>query len=115
MTQKALSRDDIVRILFEKDFFANNPALASIAQIVNPCKIAYVKDSYGRCCGGNMGLMFPALEALFDKLRELKETDQDAVKTFCDFLAKKKGYDTASFMIYYRKQKSGPPIRIALP
>lgn len=115
MQPKALSRDDIVRLLFEKDFFASNPALRSIADIVNKCKIEYVKDASGRCCGGNIGIMFPALDALFQKLGELKQANDPGVKTFCDFLALKKGFDKAEFMIYYRKSKEGRPTRLSLP
>lgn len=115
MQQKALSRDDIIKLLFERDFFASNPELAPIAQTINDCKIAYVKSAYGRCCGGNIGLMFPAIDALFQKLGELKQEKSPAVKTFCDFLARKKGFDDASFMIYYRKKKEGRPERLSLP
>lgn len=115
MDSKALSRDDMIRLLFEKDFFASNPELASIAPTVNGCKIAYVKDTSRRCCGGNVGIMFPAIDALFQKLGELKEANSPAVQTFCDFLARKKGFDNAQFMIYYRKTKEGKPERLSLP
>lgn len=115
MQTKALSRDDIIRLLFEKDFFASNPALAAIAPTINSCKIAYVKDAAGRCCGGNVGIMFPAIDALFQKLGELKQENSPAIQTFCDFLARKKGFDSASFMIYYRKTKEGRPERLSIP
>lgn len=115
MERKALSRDDIIRIFFADKFFANNPALAPIAEVVNPCKIAYVKDASTRCCGGNIGLMFPAIEALFDKLQDLKTTEPEAVQKFCSFLARVKGYENASFTVYYRKQNSGKPIKIDIP
>jgi hypothetical protein len=115
MSEKALSRDDVIRLLFEKDFFASNPALADIAETVNECKIGYVKDSYARCCGGWPGLMFPALDALFGKLRELKETDPAAVQNFCSFVQQRGNYSESQFLIYYRKGKEGRPERLAIP
>lgn len=115
MAEKALSRDDLIKLLFEKDFFASNPALRPIAETINNCKLAYVKDARGRCCGGNIGIMFPAIDALFQKLGDLKQENDPGVKTFCDFLARKKGFDTAQFMIYYRKTKEGRPERLSLP
>lgn len=115
MAEKAMSRDDVIHLLFEKDFFAANPALADIAQTVNECKIAYVNDSYNRCCGGWPGLMFPAIDALFSKLRELKETDPASVAHFCRFIQQRRNYSEQQFLIYYRKDTKGRPERLALP
>jgi hypothetical protein len=115
METKALSRDDIIKLLFEKDFFANNQALIPIADKINKCKIAYVKSAYGHCCGGNIGLMFPAIDALFEKLSALKKEDQAAIDTFCRYLGHKKGYDKAEFTVYYRKTNEGKPIKLSLP
>lgn len=115
MSEKALSRDDVISLLFEKDFFASNPALAPIGQVVNECKVAYINDSYSRCCGGWAGFMFPAIDALFSKLRELKETDPAAIENFCRFIQQRRNYSEQQFLIYYRKGKEGRPERLALP
>lgn len=115
MAANALSRDDIIKLLFEQDFFASNPALHCIAEKINTCKIAYVKDAAGRCCGGNVSIMFPAIDALVQRLGELKQENDCGVQTFCDFLARKKGFNNAQFMIYYRKTKQGRPERLSLP
>lgn len=111
---KALSRDDIIQVLFAPDFFDINPALQDLAPVLTKCKQAY-RESYVDCCGSRRETMYPAVALLFHTLQELKEKDPEATRTFCTFMADKKGFDSAEFTIYYRGSKTGKPTILAIP
>jgi hypothetical protein len=111
---KALSRDDIIQVLFASDFFDINPALQALEPVLTKCRQAY-RDSHVDCCGSRRETMYPAVALLFHMLQQLKESDPAATRTFCAFMADKKGFDSAEFTIYYRGSKTGKPTILAIP
>ena len=117
MAHVGLGRDDLLRLIFEDDFFEQNAGLAAQQEEVLACRAAYQKSAArSSCrCGGNPRLAFACMDNLLAKLTELKTAAPDVVRAFVAYAGRKRNKDATSITIYYRKTSQIPLQKFKFP
>lgn len=117
MSRIGMSRDDLMRVLFEDDFCASNPCFAAHKDELLACRAAYQKSAEkSTCrCGGNPRLVFDCMDNVLAQLTKFKEENPAAVQTFVEYVGQKRGGTAASITIYYRKTGDTPLQKFKFP
>ena len=118
MSVKTIARDDFAAVLFQPDFFTENPSLQSLAEQVAACHAAYTESAQkSTCgCGGNPRLIFDCLDAALSALEQLRADDPPALQTFVDYAAEKLGCRAGTtIVLYYRKTSETPLLKVSFP
>lgn len=117
MAHAGLSRDDLLRLIFEDDFCDQNPALAEHKKAIAACRAAYEKSAATKACrcGANPSVAFSCMDKVLASLTALKETNPAAVQTFVAYAGRKHNKPLTFITMYYRKTAETPLQKFRFP
>lgn len=117
MAHLGLGRDDLLRLIFEPDFFEQNPGLESQQAEIVACRAAYSQSAAkSRCrCGGDPRLAFECMDNLLARLTTLKQENPEIVCSFVAYVGRKRNKELGSITIYYRKTSQIPLQKFRFP
>lgn len=110
----SLSRDNIIRLVSNPNFFVKNPSLKPHEEAIAACREAYAQSKKNSSCGcgGNTKLLTPCFEDLLTALEEFKQTNPDAVADFVRHVTGQTvGEHRINVTVYYTKNRGSAPHR----
>jgi hypothetical protein len=119
MSMAVFTRDDFAQLMFREDFFATNPAFASIQDTVVRCKAAYLeskaKSSCG-CGGGAAQNLFACMDAALELMERLRTENPEALTTLVTYIGGVRDDPRINlFALYYRKTAETPLLKVRFP
>lgn len=122
MTQRitrmiSISRDNIIQFWRQPDFFTAVPGMASLKDLFNECNALFDKSAkdHGCRCRADVNVLAPGMHAFIDALNISKESDQEMMKHFIQFVAKTPDIETTGVTIYYSPTNGAAPQRYSYP
>ncbi len=101
-----LDRDYLIQMARAPDFYAAVPAFMYLKDVaMETWRILQTKVDC-RKCYHEWNAMRGICDAIFLKLRELKERDDPAIKDIKRWLSTRKGYTVDKCVLYYRRSRS---------
>lgn len=114
MSRLVVGRDQLLQLIMVDELFMAVPELSYVKQMRDVALPAYNESVRRSCCGGDVRLMFPALDELMRTLRHLQKHMPSVIERFRAFAGARSGTDAHPFQIYYRKDRSGKPDKLVL-
>jgi hypothetical protein len=102
----SISRDNIIRMSAEPEFYVKNPAFESIKDEMDNCRKAF-NDSgrkAGCHCRADTKLLIPCVTAFLSILTQAKENEEqyDVVNNFVKYVAKSDDITGTGISVYFR-------------
>ena len=113
----SISRDNIVQMMQQEDFFTAVPGLADLKDQFGECKAAYEESGkkQGCRCRADTNLLAPCITAFLTRLETAKENNAELVQQFLQFVAKTPNVEHTGVTIYYAPPNGGEPQRYTYP
>lgn len=114
MSRLVVGRDQLLALIMVDELYTAVPELVYVKQMRDVAKPAFDESDRRSCCGGDVRLMFPALDELMMTLRHLQKHAPSVIERFRAFAGGRSGTDANPFQIYYRKDRTGKPDKLVL-
>jgi hypothetical protein len=95
----------MIGLLREDEFYATAPAFAFLKGAAKGAWATYQAKKDCARCGREWQYMQGCVDALFLKMRQLKEAKDPALEDVRTFIESRKGYACRPIVIYYRRSK----------
>lgn len=113
----SISRDNIMHMTAQADFFDRNPQLTGVKEQIDACRAAFDESAkkQGCRCRADTNLLFGCVTAFINTLEEAKTTNPELVKQFVQYVAKSDDITNTKVTLYYVPPNSSTPARYVYP
>jgi hypothetical protein len=113
----SLSRDNIMQITQQADFFDSFPELAHLKPTFNDCRAAFNESAKknGCRCRADTNVLYPCVSAFLTALEGFKTENPDVVQRFIRLVAKDDKVESTGVTIYYSPPNTSAPTRYTFP
>jgi len=113
----SISRDNIMHMVAQPDFFEKNPQLISVKESMDACRAAFEESAkkQGCRCRADTNLLFKCISTFINTLEEAKTTNPEIVHQFVRYVAKADDIANTKVTIYYVPPNSSTPARYVFP
>jgi len=113
----SISRDNIMQFGRQDAFFTAVPGMLALKEKFESCHAAYDQSAKERgCrCRADNNVLTPCVTAFIDILNASKESDQELMRQFIQFVAKTPNNETTGVTIYYAPPDGTAPQRHTYP
>lgn len=100
-----IDRAHLIQMAKAPDFYIEVPAFLYLREVAMKCWELYRESADCQKCHNEWKHMRGVCDAIFMKLRELKEREDPALEEVRAWLSKRKGYEVGKVVLYYRRSK----------
>jgi hypothetical protein len=100
-----IDRDHLIQMVRSLDFYMEVPAFMYLKEAGMTSWRMYEESEECKKCHNEWKHMRGVCDALFMKLRDLKEENSPALEDIRNWLSKRKGYAVGKVVLYYRRSK----------
>lgn len=101
-----LDRDYLIQMAIADDFYATVPAFQYLQDVAKATWVNLQKKKGCIKCFHEWDAMRGVCDAIFLKLRQLKEAGHPALQDVKRWLSKRKGYAVGVCVLYYRRSRT---------
>ena len=106
VTRLKIDRDHIIQMVKAPDFYIAVPEFLYLKEAAMTSWQMYQDQADCRKCASDWKYMRGVCDAMFMKLRDLKQENPDAIRRIKQWLSKRKGYPVGNVVLYYRRSKT---------
>jgi CRP-like cAMP-binding protein len=113
----SMSRDNVLSMTAEPEFFETNPGLAELKPQFDDCRAAFDASARkaGCRCRADTQLLTGCVSAFLELLENSRQTNPEIVQQFVRYVAKTDQIDTTGVTIHYARPGSTEVTRYLFP